>query len=125
MDNLKYLKMGGRVSNASALVGSLLNIKPVLHVDYEGKLIPMEKVQGRKKSLKRLAEKVAERANPKAGQTLFIGHGDCREDAEYTLECAKALGFQPKKALITTIGAIIGAHSGPGTMAVFFLGENR
>ena len=125
VDDLGTLKRGGRVSATAAFMGSMLKIKPILHVNYEGKLIPREKVQGRKKSLKALAEKINEFAVPHEGQTLFISHGDCREDAEYTLECAKALGFQPKEALITTIGAIIGAHSGPGTMAVFFLGENR
>ena len=123
--DLDTLRRGGRVSATAAFMGSMLNIKPVLHVDYEGKLIPMEKVQGRKKSLKRLAEKVAERANPKAGQTLFIGHGDCRADAEYTLEAIRALGFEPGNVMIAPIGAIIGAHSGPGTLAVFFLGDDR
>ena len=125
VDDLGTLKRGGRVSATAAFMGSMLKIKPILHVNYEGKLIPREKVQGRKKSLKLLAEKVNELASPREGQTLFISHGDCREDAEYTLECAKALGFEPKEVLITAIGAIIGAHSGPGTVAVFFLGDNR
>ena len=125
VDDLDTLKRGGRVSATAAFMGSMLKIKPILHVNYEGKLIPREKVQGRKKSLKVLAEKVNELAVPREGQTLFIGHGDCREDAEYTLECLRALGFEPKEVLITAIGAIIGAHSGPGTMAVFFLGESR
>ena len=125
VDDLDTLKRGGRVSATAAFMGSMLKIKPILHVNFEGKLIPREKVQGRKKSLKNLAEKVVEYASPKEGQTLFIGHGDCLEDAEYTLECIKALGFQPKDVLITAIGAIIGAHSGPGTLAVFFLGESR
>jgi len=123
--DLDTLRRGGRVSATAAFMGGMLNIKPILHVDAEGKLIPMEKVQGRKKSLKRLAEKVAERANPKSGQTLFIGHGDCRADAEYTLECIKNLGFAPSRVMIAPIGAIIGAHSGPGTLAVFFLGDDR
>ena len=123
--DLDTLRRGGRVSATAAFMGGMLNIKPILHVDNEGKLIPMEKVQGRKKSLKRLAEKVAERANPRAGQTLFIGHGDCRADAEYTLEAIRALGFEPAEVMIAPIGAIIGAHSGPGTLAVFFLGDDR
>ena len=125
VDDLDTLKRGGRVSATAAFMGSMLKIKPILHVNYEGKLIPREKVQGRKKSLKVLAEKVSELAVPKEGQTLFIGHGDCREDAEYTLEYLKSLGFKPKEVLITAIGAIIGAHSGPGTLALFFLGEER
>ncbi len=122
---LDTLRRGGRVSATAAFMGGMLNIKPILHVDAEGHLIPMEKVQGRKKSLKRLAEKVAERANPQAGQTLFIGHGDCREDAEYTLDAIRGLGFQPEHVMVAPIGAIIGAHSGPGTLAVFFLGDDR
>lgn len=125
VDDLDTLKRGGRVSATAAFMGSMLKIKPILHVNYEGKLIPREKVQGRKKSLKVLAEKAASLAVPKEGQTLFIGHGDCEEDAEYVLACMKALGFEPKEVLITAIGAIIGAHSGPGTLAVFFLGEER
>ena len=125
VDDLDTLKRGGRVSATAAFMGSMLKIKPILHVNFEGKLIPREKVQGRKKSLKVLAEKINTLAVPREGQTLFIGHGDCREDAEYTLECLKALGFQPKEVLITAIGAIIGAHAGPGTLAVFFLGESR
>ena len=104
---------------------SMLKIKPILHVNYEGKLIPREKVQGRKKSLKVLAQKAVSLASPKEGQTLFIGHGDCEEDAKYTLACMKDLGFEPREVLITAIGAIIGAHSGPGTLAVFFLGDDR
>ena len=125
VDDLDTLRRGGRVSATAAYLGGMLKIKPILHVNFEGKLIPREKVQGRKRSLKNLAEKVAELAVPKEGQTLFIGHGDCLEDAQYTLECIQALGFKPKEVLITAIGAIIGAHSGPGTLAVFFLGENR
>lgn len=125
VDTLDTLRRGGRVSATAAYLGGMLKIKPILHVDFEGKLIPMEKVQGRKKSLKILAQKVAERANPRQGQTLFIGHGDCREDAEYTLQCIRELGFEPREVLITAIGAIIGAHSGPGTLAVFFLGDSR
>nr|AIF26201.1 putative eDD domain protein DegV family [uncultured bacterium Ad_144_C12_contig1] len=125
VDDLSTLKRGGRVSATAAFMGSMLKIKPILHVNYEGKLIPREKVQGRKKSLKVLAEKAAELAVPQQGQTVFIGHGDCEADAEYTLECMKALGFEPKEVMITAIGAIIGAHSGPGTLAVFFLANER
>lgn len=125
VDDLDTLKRGGRVSATAAFMGGMLKIKPILHVNFEGKLIPREKVQGRKRSLKNLAEKVKELAVPQEGQTLFIGHGDCREDAEYTLARIREAGFEPKEVLITAIGAIIGAHSGPGTLAVFFLGESR
>ena len=122
---LDTLRRGGRVSATAAFMGGMLSIKPILHVDAEGKLIPREKVQGRKKSLKALAEKINTLAVPHMGQTLFIGHGDCKEDAEYTLACAKELGFEPKDVKIFSIGPVIGAHSGPGTLAVFFLGEHR
>ena len=125
VDDLDTLRRGGRVSATAAFMGSMLKIKPILHVNYEGKLIPREKVQGRKKALKTLAQKAASLAVPKEGQTVFIGHGDCEEDAKYTLECMKALGFEPKEVMICPIGAIIGAHSGPGTLAVFFLSEER
>ena len=125
VDDLDTLKRGGRVSATAAFMGGMLKIKPILHVNYEGRLIPREKVQGRKKSLKILAEKAASLAVPHEGQTVFIGHGNCEEDARYTLECMRQLGFEPKETLITAIGAIIGAHSGPGTLAVFFLGDER
>ena len=125
VDDLDTLKRGGRVSATAAFMGGMLKIKPILHVNYEGKLIPREKVPGRKKSLRTLAEKAAALASPKEGQTLFIGHGDCEEDARYVLSCMKVLGFEPKETLITAIGAIIGAHSGPGTLAIFFLGDER
>ena len=123
--SLDTLRRGGRVSATAAFMGGMLQIKPILHVDHEGKLIPREKVQGRKKSLKRLAELTNELAVPREGQTVFISHGDCEEDAQYTLQCLKELGFQPQVVQFSAIGAIIGAHSGPGTVAIFFLGEHR
>lgn len=125
VDDLDTLRRGGRVSATAAYLGGMLKIKPILHVNEEGKLIPREKVQGRKKSLKNLAEKVKTLAVPQEGQTLFISHGDCLADAEYTLSCIRELGFEPAEVQISTIGAIIGAHSGPGTVALFFLGEHR
>lgn len=125
VDDLDFLFRGGRVSRTSALLGSVMRIKPVMHVNYEGKLIPREKVQGRKKSLKNMAEKVIALANPKEGQPVFISHGDCREDAEYLAKLVwKGLpgitGIE-----FFTLGTIIGAHAGPGTVAVFFLGDGR
>ncbi len=125
VDDLMFLRRGGRVSATAAFMGSMLKIKPILHVDFEGKLIPREKVQGRKKSLKRLAEKVNELAVPRDGQTVFVSHGDCEEDAKYTVQCLEELGFHAKTVQMSPIGAIIGAHSGPGTVAIFFLGEHR
>ena len=117
-------KSGGRVSTATAFLGTMLGIKPVLHVDNEGHLIPVSKVRGRKQSLDALVKKMEESAIEPAGQTVFISHGDCLEDAEYVAEQVKAkLGV--KKISINFIGPVIGAHSGPGTVALFFLGKVR
>ena len=124
VDDLKYLKMGGRVSNASALVGSLLNIKPVLHVDDDGHLIPMLKVRGRNASIKALAKKFTDTAIDPAHCTYFISNGDCPEDAK-KLESIIIAEHGNHAALITDIGPVIGAHSGPGTLALFFVGTKR
>lgn len=124
VDDLNHLKRGGRVSTATAFLGTMLGIKPVLHVDNEGHLIPVSKVRGRKQSLDALVKKMEESAIEPAGQTVFISHGDCLEDAEYVAEQVKAkLGV--KKISINFIGPVIGAHSGPGTVALFFLGKVR
>ncbi len=124
VDDLMFLYRGGRVNATSAYLGSMLRIKPVMHVNYEGKLIPREKVQGRKRSLKALAQKVADLATPRDGQSIFISHGDVLEEAQYTMNCIKEL-VKVKDSLISPVGAYIGAHSGPGTVAVFFMGESR
>lgn len=125
VDDLNFLFRGGRVSRTSALMGSMLRIKPILNVNWEGRLIPQEKVQGRKKSLRRLAEKVIEGANPKEGQTIFISHGDCEEDALYVRDLIKEGLPGIKDFLVSPIGCVVGAHSGPGTMTVFFFGDER
>lgn len=125
VDDLNFLFRGGRVSKTSALLGSILRIKPVMHVNYEGKLIPREKIQGRKKSLKTLAEKVISLANPKSGQPVFISHGDCREDAEFLANLVRE-GMPGVTGIeFFILGTIIGAHAGPGTVAIFFLGDSR
>ncbi len=125
VDDLMHLHRGGRVSKTSAVFGSLLGIKPVLHVDNEGHLILMSKVRGRDASLKALAAKMKETALPNAkDQMVFISHGDAQEDAEKTAQYVReALGVQ--KFLIHNIGAVIGSHSGPGTVALFFMGTYR
>ena len=124
--DLFFLKRGGRVSAASAALGSMLKIKPVMDVNFEGKLIAEYKVQGRKKSLKELVDQTVKAADPKIGpQTIFIGHGDCEEDARYVLEKLKEEGLPIKEAMITPIGTIIGSHSGPGTLALFSYGKGR
>ena len=124
VDDLVYLKRGGRVSAAAALVGGLLNIKPVLHVDNEGHLINMFKVRGRRASIKALAEKFGELAVDKTDSTLFISHGDCIQDAELLAKMVKEM-YGLDVELITDVGPVIGAHSGPGTLALFFVGTER
>ena len=122
VDDLVYLKRGGRISSTSALLGSALNVKPVLHVDNEGHLIKMTQVHGRKKSIRRLAERLEETILPDS--PIFISHGDCAEDAESLKEILEGK-YGRKVDLVTYIGSVIGAHSGPGTLALFFLGTER
>ena len=124
VDDLKYLKRGGRISAATALLGTMLNIKPVLHVDDEGHLISVSKVRGRKASIEALAKQMENLGIPGANDTVFICHGDCLEDAEYLAKLAKER-CGAKEVFIGYTGAVIGSHSGPGTLALFFLGEHR
>ncbi|HIT44602.1 MAG TPA: DegV family protein [Candidatus Aphodovivens excrementavium] len=125
VDDLMFLFRGGRVSKTAAWAGTLLNIKPVLHVDDEGHLIPMEKVRGRKKSLNALVDHMASSANkPISDQMVFITHGDCAEDAEYVASLVKER-FGVREVVINYVDPVIGAHSGPGTMALFFLADKR
>ena len=124
VDDLMYLKRGGRVSAATALVGTMLQIKPVMHVDNEGHLVKVSTARGRKGSLDALVKKFAETALPGVNDTIFISHGDCKEDAEYVANKLKA-EYGVKEVIIYYVGAVIGSHSGPGTVALFFLGENR
>ena len=122
VDDLVYLKRGGRVSAAAAVLGGALNIKPVLHVDNEGHLIKMTQVHGRKKSIKTLAEKLAQTVRPDS--PIFISNADCMEDAEMLRDLIKAESGMDV-TLITSIGSVIGAHAGPGTLALFFMGSER
>ena len=124
VDDLMYLKRGGRVSAATALVGTMLQIKPVLHVDDEGHLINVGKTRGRKASIEALAKKMGETAIPGANDTVFICHGDCQEDADYLAQLVKEK-YGVKDVFIYYVGAVIGSHSGPGTLALFYLGEHR
>lgn len=124
VDDLMYLKRGGRISATTALLGTMLNIKPVLHMDDEGHLINVTKVRGRKASIDALAAKVGTLGIPGANDTIFICHGDCIEDAEYLKKQLIEL-YGTKNVMIGYVGAVIGSHSGPGTLAVFFLGEHR
>ena len=122
VEDLKYLKRGGRVSAATALLGTALNVKPVLHVDNEGHLIKMTQVHGRKKSIRTMAEKLGE--SILEGSPIFISHGDCEEDAQMLANILKEQ-YGLETNLITGIGSVIGAHSGPGTLALFFRGKER
>ena len=123
VDDLVYLKRGGRVSPTVAFVGGILGIKPILHVDNEGKLVNVSKVRGRKASLNALLDKYGELAENKQG-TVFISNADCHEDVSY-LKTQFKERYNAEVEIVTDIGPVIGAHSGPGTMAVFFLGKER
>jgi DegV family protein with EDD domain len=123
VDDLGHLRRGGRVSGAAAFIGSLLKIKPLLHVDNAGKLIPIGKNLGRKKALVSLVEKMHEHMDT-PDQRVFISHADSLDDAQFVAEeLTSRLGV--KDITIGYIGPIIGAHSGPGTIALFFMGKNR
>ena len=124
VDDLMYLKRGGRVSAATALVGTMLQIKPVLHVDDEGHLINVSKARGRKASIAALAKQMETTGLPGENDTIFISHGDCREDAE-TLAAMLKESCGVKNVVIGYVGAVIGSHAGPGTLALFFLGKHR
>lgn len=126
VDDLNHLYRGGRVSRTTAVLGGMLNIKPILHVDEEGKLIPIGKVRGRKKSLLELASLMDQHIGSYAEScdTMFISHGDCQEEAEFLASRIRAK-YSIKTEIINYVGAVIGAHSGPGTMALFFVGDRK
>lgn len=124
IDDLMFLKRGGRISGATAVVGSMLSIKPVMHVDNEGHLIKVGTARGRKASIKALADQAERLGLDLAKQTVFISHGDCLEDANYLADIMRAR-FGVKDIVISYVGPVIGAHSGPGTVALFFLGRER
>ena len=124
VDDLKYLRRGGRVSAAAAFFGGVLSIKPVMHMDDPGHLIPVQKVSGRRNSLVRMADKYGELAEDTTHGTVFISHGDCLADAQLLADMLRdRFGVEVK--LITMVGMVIGAHSGPGTLALFFVGRER
>ena len=124
VDDLHFLKRGGRVSPAVAMVGTMLSIKPVMHVDDEGHLVKVGTARGRNASLRALVDHMAETAIEPAGHTVFISHGDCAGDAEKVAADVKAR-FGVETVLVNYVGPVIGAHSGPGTVALFFLGRKR
>lgn len=126
VDDLNHLYRGGRVSKTTAVLGGMLNIKPVLHVDEEGKLIPVGKVRGRKKSILELASLMDQQIGSykDSCDTIFISHGDCLEDAEFLAAKIRAK-YHIQTEIINYVGAVIGAHSGPGTLALFFVGDKK
>ncbi|MBR5559409.1 MAG: DegV family protein [Oscillospiraceae bacterium] len=124
VDDLNHLQRGGRVSKATAIVGTALGIKPVLHVDDEGHLINISKVRGRKPSLKALVDRMEELTEGWENTEIFISHGDCLEDAQFVAdEITKRFGIT--KFTIDYVGPVIGSHTGCGVVALFFMGKNR
>ena len=124
VDDLVYLKRGGRVSPTVAFVGGLLGFKPIMHMDNDGKLINMFKARGRKAAIQAIADKYGELSITPNKGTVFISHGDCIDDAKALADIVKkTYGVEVK--IFADIGPVIGAHSGPGTLALFFLGKER
>ncbi len=124
VDDLAYLKRGGRVTGAQAFFGTLLEVKPVLHVSTEGKLVPLNKVKGRKKAMKFLVDSLEARGRDLENELVAIIHADCIKDAE-VLKAQIESRMKVKEIIITPVGPVIGSHAGPGTIAVCFMGENR
>ena len=124
VDDLNHLHRGGRVSKATAVVGTLINIKPVLHVDDEGHLTAVGKARGRKASIQALATRMEKQAVGFENPEVFISHGDCPEDAEYLAGLVREK-FGIQNIMIDYIGPTIGSHSGPGTLALFVMGSPR
>ncbi len=124
VDDLIYLKRGGRISPAAAFFGNMIGIKPVLHVDNDGHLINVLKVRGRKTSITTLADKYGELCDDEGNKIVYISHGDCLADAEELGKIIKEK-YGAETKLITNVGTVIGAHSGPGTIALFFVGKER
>ena len=124
VDDLHHLYRGGRVSKTAAIFGTMLGIKPILHVDEAGHLIPIGKVRGRKPSLDALVAKMGTKIDGQENPYVFISHGDCEKDAEYVAKQVKEK-YGIKTKIINAIGPVIGTHSGPGTVALFFIGGDR
>ena len=124
VDDLHFLKRGGRISAATAVLGTMLSIKPVMHVDNEGHLIKVGTARGRNASLKALVDHMEQTVLDLKGQSIFISHGDCLADAQKVADDVKAR-FGVESIIINYVGPVIGAHSGPGTVALFFMGSER
>lgn len=124
VDDLQHLRRGGRVTVTTAAVGGVLNIKPIMHIDIEGKLVPTDKVRGRKAALEMLLNKVRDTAVDIESQTVFLVHGDCEEDASWMAQEIKSR-FHVKNVYMNLIGPVIGTHAGPGAIGVLFLGTEK
>lgn len=124
VDDLHHLHRGGRVSKTTAIIGTLINVKPVLHVNNEGHLIPLNNVRGRKKALVSLVDQMEKRLAGYQNNEVFISHGDCPEDAEFVASMVRER-FGIQNITINYVCPTIGAHSGPGTVALFFMGNER
>ena len=124
VEDLMHLKRGGRIGAATAVVGTMLNIKPIIRVDDAGKLENLAKCRGRKAALNYLLDRMAESWIPELNDTIYIGHGDCMADAEY-LKAGILERFGDREVLIDYVGAVIGAHTGPGVAVLFFYGKQR
>ena len=124
VDDLVYLKRGGRVSATTAFVGNVLGIKPVMHVDNEGHLVNVTKVRGRRTAILEMAKKYGELHLEDDVEYIYISHGDCLADAEFLAKTIEEK-YDKKTQIITFVGPVIGAHSGPGTLALFFVGKER
>lgn len=126
VSDLFHLQRGGRVSKATAIIGTMINVKPILHVDNEGKLIPLQNVRGRKRSLTTLVDTMEKQIKgyEKQNDIIFISHGDSLEDAQYLASLIKSR-FGIQSFLIDYVCPTIGSHSGPGTIALFFMGAER
>lgn len=124
VDDLKFLSRGGRISSALATAGSILNIKPILHVNKKGEIIPFTKIRGRKKSLHFLVDRLAETISNPEEETVYVSHADCLEDGE-TLASLIEEKVKPKEVILQSGGPIISSHCGPGALGVFFFGMER
>lgn len=127
VDDLNFLKRGGRCSPAAAFFGGMMNIKPVLHVNNEGKLIAREKVRGRKSAFKCMIDHMEQLAiEPEKQDYIFISHGDCETEADAVAQLmVQRFGIAREKIVLSPVGPVIGSHSGPGTMAIFFMARDR
>ena len=125
VDDLDHLKRGGRVSATTAFVGGLLNIKPIIHVDNDGKLETVGKVRGRKAAMEYLVKQLVETGSTEDNETITIAHGDCPEDAAALEELVRKSCPYVKNVITGYVGGVIGAHTGPGVLVVFFLGDKR